>query len=375
MTKKNIHFASLFKKYRLRSEIETLAEFGDLLAQEGIVYENSIFTRWQNGERVPTDRKIIIKILKVFIDKGGVKNIIEANDLLHALDLFPLKEDEINSLPQAIELPLTIMQATLGGLIKDFRIQKNISQIELSYALGWKNNYQIDLIEQGKAKKPQRDIIEKISKIMGLSVIEKNTLLLAGNYLPTYEEIQQIREKVRPILNDWQYPAVLLDFSWRIIDQNNKNIIMNKLNKNVLQYIHNTHPTVLDLIFHPQFIANKFFKGQELIEWKNSLNKIIVNYKFAHHSRTKEKWYLERLRRLMKNKLFVESWSQLNYLNIRDIIVTKHGIKTVIYPDDIHKRMKMNFFIVPLLEDSRFEIEYYTPADQLSLEYFKSQSR
>ena len=50
-------FAQLFKKYRLRSEIETLSEFGDLLAEEGIVYETSLFTRWQNGERVPKDRK------------------------------------------------------------------------------------------------------------------------------------------------------------------------------------------------------------------------------------------------------------------------------------------------------------------------------
>ena len=42
--KNNPTFAELFKKYRLRSEIETLSQFGDLLAQEGLVYENSLFT-------------------------------------------------------------------------------------------------------------------------------------------------------------------------------------------------------------------------------------------------------------------------------------------------------------------------------------------
>ena len=75
-------FAALFKKYRLRSEIETLSEFGDLLAEEGIVYETSLFTRWQNGERVPRDRKTLLTMVRVFSKKGGVKFLHEANHLL-----------------------------------------------------------------------------------------------------------------------------------------------------------------------------------------------------------------------------------------------------------------------------------------------------
>jgi len=30
------------------------------------------------------------------------------------------------------------MSATLGGLIKDYRLQKNISQIEIAFVLGWR---------------------------------------------------------------------------------------------------------------------------------------------------------------------------------------------------------------------------------------------
>lgn len=60
-------FASLFKKYRLRSEIETLSQFGDLLAQEGLVYENSLFTHWQKGDRVPKDRKVVLKTIVIFV--------------------------------------------------------------------------------------------------------------------------------------------------------------------------------------------------------------------------------------------------------------------------------------------------------------------
>lgn len=98
MTKSNQRFASLFKKYRLRSEIETLAEFGDLLAQEGIVYENSLFTRWQKGERVPSDRKVIVTIIRLFIKLGGIQTLQECNSFFEALNQKDLTKEELQLL-------------------------------------------------------------------------------------------------------------------------------------------------------------------------------------------------------------------------------------------------------------------------------------
>lgn len=98
MTKRNKQFATLFKKYRLRSEIETLAEFGDLLAQEGIVYENSIFTRWQKGERVPSDRKIVLKIIQIFAKRRGISRKEEINLFLESLDKSQINEKELEQI-------------------------------------------------------------------------------------------------------------------------------------------------------------------------------------------------------------------------------------------------------------------------------------
>jgi len=91
-------FASLFKRFRLRSEIETLAEFGDLLAQEGIVYETSLFTRWQKGERVPRDRNVIIAMIRLFIKLGGITTLEESNNILESANLRSLTGDEIRYL-------------------------------------------------------------------------------------------------------------------------------------------------------------------------------------------------------------------------------------------------------------------------------------
>ena len=69
MKNKNLVFAGLFKKYRLRSEIETLSEFAKLMADEGMVYALSLYTRWQNGERIPTDRRAGITMIKIFVKR------------------------------------------------------------------------------------------------------------------------------------------------------------------------------------------------------------------------------------------------------------------------------------------------------------------
>lgn len=105
----NQTFAKLFKKYRLRSEIETLSQFGDLLAQEGLVYENSLFTHWQKGDRVPKDRKILLAVISIFIKRKGMHSLVEANSLLSSVqmrDLNELEADELKKLSKQMKTGL-----------------------------------------------------------------------------------------------------------------------------------------------------------------------------------------------------------------------------------------------------------------------------
>jgi len=77
-------FARLFRKYRLKSGIETLSCFGDLLAEEGFVYETSLYTRWQQGDRIPKNRKILLAIIKIFLLKKGIVSISEINSFFES---------------------------------------------------------------------------------------------------------------------------------------------------------------------------------------------------------------------------------------------------------------------------------------------------
>src|SRR5665213_445805 len=65
-------FSALFRKYRLKSEFETLSEFGLALAEKGFLYEESIFSHWQKGTRVPQNRVVLLKLLDIFIEKHAI---------------------------------------------------------------------------------------------------------------------------------------------------------------------------------------------------------------------------------------------------------------------------------------------------------------
>lgn len=91
-------FAELFKKYRLRAEFETFASFSDALADKGYYYEESIFSHWQKGTRVPTNRNLIVTIIEIFIEREAIKTENEANELLAATGLGYLTEREIKTI-------------------------------------------------------------------------------------------------------------------------------------------------------------------------------------------------------------------------------------------------------------------------------------
>jgi len=70
-------FGKLFKRFRLRSEFSSLSDLGHALAEEGLVYEDSTLSRWQNGSRIPLDRSLLIMLIKIFMKRRGIKSLQE----------------------------------------------------------------------------------------------------------------------------------------------------------------------------------------------------------------------------------------------------------------------------------------------------------
>lgn len=119
-------FSYLFRKYRLKSEFETLSDFGNALAEKGRIYEDSLFSHWQKGSRVPSDRTLLLKIISLFSELHGINSIAESNEFLEAAGLSALTTEEIDQLPENIkDIAPFLAPNKIVNYIQRKEIQKN----------------------------------------------------------------------------------------------------------------------------------------------------------------------------------------------------------------------------------------------------------
>ena len=261
------------------------------------------------------------------------------------------------------------MSASLGGLLKDYRLQRNIAQMEVAFALGWKDTSRLSRIEQGVVEKPPRELIDKISKALNLKAQEKNTLLLIGNYLPTKEELEQTRKENEAYLETWPYPAILYDFCWRIILLNKSALRMLSMNKKDKKKAYEVAPSALELVFDPKYVQNQYLKGDEVKVWHTNLFRFLTHFKNFQKSIIRDKWYMATMKKMMNNDLFRELWTKVQNSEV-NFITTRFGKKIFVSPEDRNKRLKFNIFVVPLMKDPRFELEFFNPADTETADFF-----
>ncbi len=264
------------------------------------------------------------------------------------------------------------MSASLGGLLKDYRLQKNLSQLEIAFALGWKDTSRLSRIEQGRIDKPQRNLVDRICNIMELKMEEKNHVLLAGGYRPTMEEILEVRKDLHSMLHGWPYPASVRDFSWRIVDSNQEIFNYYNVPHKARMFINNELPNIFEVTFSPDFLLNKhFLDGKEGEYRKTFLTNMIHDFRYHQRNRTKEKWYIHLMKELMENELFRELWQCSNEkLVTNSNKVTNFAQKRGFNKNSPDKHLNMYMFIIPYLRDPRFEVELYTPSDLTTFKYF-----
>jgi len=261
--------------------------------------------------------------------------------------------------------------STLGGLLKDYRLQKGKSQLDIAFSLGWKETSRLSRIEQGKTETPARELIDKIIEVIGLEEEEKNTLLLTGGYLPTAKEIKRVVQETEPIRQGWPYPCTLYDFTWRIIKKNAQNIRVYQLSEDLINKIDKNHLRILDQIFLLPIENYKILEDKNPKKFHAFLRTVVSQFKYEHSHRTNEKWYIEHIKKLMDSKLFREIWSTINIKFTGNDVVNKFAIEIIVNPEDSRKLLNFYLFVVPVIKDPRFEIELMVPADLETYQFFQ----
>lgn len=255
--------------------------------------------------------------------------------------------------------------ATLGGLIKDYRIKKRLSQLEVSLRIGWKDTSRLSKIEQGRVGKPTTQTLDKIINALELDSQERNSLLMASRILPTETEIRKALDKTKVRMESFESPVILIDYSWRtfFFSETAKKIFKTRTDINT--YLLEHKPNWLEILFNQKrfwdiHLHEQYFKDDKLIEHAHE----IAQYKYEHQGNTHEKWYINMLAIMSKNKKFMESWNTIQPEDYNNLFYEyeNHTIKGS-WTGNKEEILNFHVFAIHPSFDYRYFILIYLPSD------------
>jgi|LakMenE01Jun11ns_1017448.scaffolds.fasta_scaffold9951613_8 transcriptional regulator with XRE-family HTH domain len=262
------------------------------------------------------------------------------------------------------------MSATLGGLIKDYRIQRGIQQLEIAYKIGWKDATILSRIEQGVTKTPSRQVIDKICAAMELEEEEKNNLLYVGGYIPTDIEVEEMRKKMTPIINEFKYPVLMEDFTWRCLYTNEAGRYFEYKNEEEENFILTHKPNAIEYNLQEDYFKSKFPSIITEEDKKEFFIGITAQFLNEQRHRTNQKWYMDLMKRLMENPYFRMIYKEAVKIPSSTLVldITKQTVTHRKKPDIV---LSFFMFSVPILSDKRFFLEYHVPADTETFNYYE----
>lgn len=255
--------------------------------------------------------------------------------------------------------------ATLGGLIKDYRIQKRLSQLDISLRIGWRDTSRLSKIEQGRVSKPTRETTEKIIKALELNEQEKGEFLFIGGYVPTDHEVKKIIKEIGPKVDSWPYPSYIMDFSWRVIFTNAVNLKLLNMDFSWKKQIEKIKPNVLIFPFLPK---EQFPVIIEKGEDKNKLKPFavaqIAAFKTETHIFQNESWYSKLIKELMQFDEFRRLWPKISKDNYhKKLYDYEYKRITGVYKGK-KKSFSFHIYTTKVINDPRFQVIFYYPADK-----------
>lgn len=265
------------------------------------------------------------------------------------------------------------MNNTLGGLIKDYRLKKRLSQYDVSLKLGWSDTSRLSKIEQGRVSKPKRETIDRLIEALDLEEYEKGDFLYTGGYLPTADEIERALSEVKTKIDGWQYPCYLMDFSWRLLYSNVPNLQAINFGKEALEFVNTSKTNILEYSVMP---AEQFPCTVEKGDEENTLKPFaiaqIASFKTENYRFQNEDWYKKLVKKLMMYKTFRELWPTVSQTNYQKKFQDYEFKRTTFIKSG--KKVVLNFhmYTSKIINFPQLQIVFYHPADKFTADYFKS---
>src|SRR5688572_29057518 len=110
-----------------------------------------------------------------------------------------------------------------GTLLRDWRIVRHRSQLELSVDVGISARH-LSYVETGKSQ-PSRDMMMRLADALEIPLRERNAMFVAAGFAPIYREsplttpeMAPVRQAIDFILRHQEpYPAIVMNRHWDVL--------------------------------------------------------------------------------------------------------------------------------------------------------------
>jgi transcriptional regulator with XRE-family HTH domain len=154
-----------------------------------------------------------------------------------------------------------------GAELRRWRTRRRVSQLDLAIRADTTQRH-LSFLERGRSR-PGRAMVVRLAEALGLSLRERNELLLAGGYAPVYAEssldgpeLEPVREALERILDGHlPYPAVVVRPYGELVAAN---AAFDVLTEGAAPALLEPPVNVLRLALHPDGTARRVVN---LVEW------------------------------------------------------------------------------------------------------------
>lgn len=123
-------------------------------------------------------------------------------------------------------------KSSFPSRLGDFRKRRGLSQLQLASTAGCSQRH-ISFLELGRTQ-PSRQMVQRLSVALGLTLRQSNDLHLAAGFAPTWSETAYDAEALAPIrqaldfmlAQQEPYPAVVVDRRWNLLQANKGAVAM-----------------------------------------------------------------------------------------------------------------------------------------------------
>ena len=266
-----------------------------------------------------------------------------------------------------------MLTATLGGLIKDYRIKKRLSQLEVSLRIGWKDTTRLSKIEQGRVGRPIRKTLDKIMDALDLNEQEKNMMLLSSGTLPSDSEVRGTITKLKKEMKQFQTPVILVDYAWRVFYFNKEAKKIFKISNQNCKTLIKKNPNWLELLFlYKDFFGVNIKEGYTQENILESFEHEIALFKYEQKNNTGEKWFRDLMSRLSQSDEFRKLWMKID-VNRYEHLLYEYEFHTITSNwQGGEETLAFHVFNIHPTFDFRFYLMIYTPANEHTFKFYQN---